>query len=289
MDQIIQAIADREVGGLPISIGTSFAIESACGILQDRDEQGNPIPTKPKPAPLNNVKELWINIRTLFRNLYGAIPKEVKELTLPKHLVMALHEEIQIINATVAKITGGSVEVVYYLCTYEGLPKKFPKSQIKEPKTDKQISQWGLEQNTVRVMLGSHPEIRRFNVDIEGNHPNAFILSHCAVDLLSRHNFRSLQLLESHTGKIKPHTQWNTKLSNGKELSNIPFNRLTLQVFGDGPVFFSPMPIKIRKALLEIADQYKWTSVTSKEKMLYGIKQMRDHFARQFFLDLLLE
>jgi hypothetical protein len=64
---------------------------------------------------------------------------------------------------------------------------------------------------------------------------------------------------------------------------------MTLQVFGDGPVFFSPMPIKIRKALLEVAEDYKWTAVTTKDKMIYGIKQMRDHFARDFFLDLLLE
>ena len=289
MDTVLKGITEREVGGLPISIGTSFAIESACGILQDRDEQGNPIPTAPKPAPILKVKELWINVRTLFRNLYGAIPKEVKELALPKHLIMALHEEIEIINATIAKITSGSVNVKYYVCSYEDIPRKFPKAQIKEAKTDKQIAYWHLEQNTMKVMLGNHPEIIQFNLELKGEHPDAFILSHCAVDLLSRYHFRSLQLLESHTGKIKAHTQWNSKLSNGKELTNIPFNRLTLQVFGDGPVFFSPMPIKIRKALLDIAEHYKWTAVTTKEKMAYGIKQERDPVARQFFLDLLLE
>lgn len=289
MDAILRGVTEREIGGLPLSIGTSFAIESACGILQDRDEEGNPIPTPPKPAPIKNVKELWVNTRTLFRNLFGAIPKETKEVVLPKYLVMALQEEMQVIDATIQKIAGDAVKVVYYMCTYEGLPKKFPKAQIKEPTTDKQKVYWALEQNTCRLLTNSHPEIRRFNVDIEGNHPDAFILSHCVVDLLSRHSFRSLQLLESHTGKIKPHTQWSSKLSNGKELTNIPFNRMTLQVFGDGPVFFSPMPIKVRKAILDIATQYKWTAVTTKDKMIYGIKQMHDHFSRQFFLDLLLE
>jgi hypothetical protein len=89
-----------------------------------------------------------------------------------------------------------------------------------------------------------------------------------------------LVLLESHTGKIKPRGQWYTKYLNGKDLVQIPFNEGFLQVFGDSETF-RPMDIRFRRAILEIAERYKWTAVSTLEKLNYGIDQLKNPYYKE--------
>src|SRR5690606_22392271 len=104
---------------------------------------------------------------------------------------------------------------------------------------------------------------------------DGLILTHFPVDLLNRYRFKTLKLLESHTGAIKPFNVWNTKLKDGQGLDVIPFDRMTLQMFGDN-AHFSPMHKKVRMTIYNLVVKNKWTYATTKDYVFYCIQQNRD-------------
>lgn len=261
-------IANREKGQFPVSIGTSLALEGAAGVLEDKEVS---------PAPLLRAQELWVNMRTLFRNLYGALDSELRLTVGPQHLVPAMLEELDHIREAVNTITGHRCKTTYYACSYASLPRKFPKALLRVPRTALQKTYHAIESETITQAIRlADEDIRQYDVDIGGSNARVFMLTHCPVDLLSARSFNELFLLESHTGAIKDRRQWHTKLTGGKDLVRIPFDRMTLQMFGDGGQHFMAMPIKIRKVILELAERYKWTQVTTKSKIIYSVRQCRD-------------
>lgn len=277
----LQDIDEREKGAFPVSIGTSLALEGACGIYPERPET---------PAPITQgVREIWINVRTLWRNLVGSLRTEVRDAVMPNMLYSALREELSIIEGVVSKASEGMVSVVYYHCEYTDLPRRFTKALLKYPKTEKQLVTQALEMNTIGMLMadaGSH-DIRRFKTDIVGKGPDSWMISHFPIDLLSKASFKSLKLLESHTGVLKGPSAWYTKLSNGKDLAHIPFCAFSLQVFGDGPTQFNQMPIAVREQVLAIADANAWTSVTTRDRITLCIKGVSDPTMRTLLLTLL--
>ena len=92
-----------------------------------------------------------------------------------------------------------------------------------------------------------------------------------AYDLLSKSNFSDLSLLESHTGQIKAHYQWNSKFYQGPseiELSNKPFMKKTLFIFGDRHLI-RPMDIRIRREINDISKQRN-----------YDLDLIKEHYVR---------
>lgn len=263
-------VAAREVGQLPVSIATAVALETLL-LSDNRNEWPD---------------ELWINIRTLFRNLMGAIDSDLKKRVLADHLVPTLVTEMQFIAEQIPASTEGKTKVVYYHCSYKDLTLKLPNALLRNANTDLQRQYLALENSTMDLLFKKSKTgeitFKEFKTDIDGKDAKAIIITHSPCDLLSAKTFSRLKLLESHTGAIKGKSEWNTKLTNGKELTRIPFNKFTLQVFGDNNTYLSAMPIKIRNAVLEIAEEYKWTPVTTMDKIKYGIDGMRDHFGREY-------
>ena len=245
MNFIQIAVDNREKGQVPISIGTSLALEAGFGVYPDRPE---------KPAPFARVKQLWINLRTIVRNLYACLPTDLKDTVLPDDLWRSALEELAIIESALTK-QASHVKVVYYVSDYVRLKQRFPNASIKEATTPKQIVQQKVEDVTLRLMLENNHQhnVSFFDFDIQGQFPASFIITHLPIDLLARYRFDRLELLESHTGKIKGPSAWHTKLTNGKELENIPFNSFTLQLFGDNGNMFSPQSISVRRSMLEDA------------------------------------
>ena len=280
MNTILAGIDAREKGGFPISIGTSLAIESACGVFPDRPVD---------PPPVLSVKEVWVNLRTLIRNLFGALPSDVREHVMPGDLVPAMLEDMSVIESTISKASTGLTRVVFYCCDYSTMPRIFPKAMLKVPKTEKQHVQKVLEDNTVKLLLTHSPphDLRLFRLEIAGQFPHSFIITHLPVDLLARYSFSKLELLESHTGAIKPYPQWHTKLTGGKDLNNIPFNRFSLQVFGDNGHQFTPLLPSIRKEVLRLAEQDNWSAITTDEKIRVSLRKIQDPVARTLLLALL--
>jgi hypothetical protein len=267
-------ISSREMGAIPVSIGTSLAIESALGILPDQETD--------KPF-VNDIDVVWINVRTLYRNLMGAIDKTIRETCFYQDLVEALSNEMQIIEGTFSHVTKGRVSVTFYICSYASVGRRFPYAIHKTPNTPLQKEAFTMEQHTVKALTESLPshDYREFDIDFDGVPQRTLLITHYPIDLLNRYKFKTLSLLETHTGAVKSPARWYTKLHDGRDLVNIPFDRMTMQIFGDN-VLFSPVPIKIRRAIIEIANKCKWNSTTTKDYIVKSIKDEHDPVLEAF-------
>jgi len=265
----MEAVSGREKGQIPISIGSSLALEGAFGILEDNHN--------PKPI-INTVDVVYVNLRTLIRNMVGAIDAETLHNVFPEDLAHALINEMTIVEQAVSSVSKGRVKTQVYLCNYRTLQKRFPHALLKVANTERQKLAAIREENTITELLdilNQNPSVKIMETDIDlGNDPRkVLIMTSYAVDLLQKYRFGSLTLLESHTGAVKPPVQWHTKLTNGKELTNIPFDRMTLQFFGDGSHLFSAFPIKARRALISIAEKNRWTPMTTKDYIIACVKK----------------
>lgn len=232
---------------------------------------------------------MWFNLKTLLRNLEGALPSDIKDRITPSHVVPALIEELTILESAISKGSQGQARAVFYNCDYSSLRHKFPKAALRVPSTPKQLAYAALEQNTIKALLNQElaQDIRTFRFELLGQFPESFIVTHLPVDLLSRYNFQSLQLLESHSGNIKAYPQWHTKLTGGKELTNIPFGRFSLQVFGDNSNQFAAAPRLVREEVLKLAQQHRWTSVTTEAKIRESLRSVTHALDRAALLSLL--
>lgn len=260
----LELISARELGQVPVSIGTSLALEGAFGILEDNPDN-NPV--------INRVDVLYVNLRTLIRNLVGAIPPGDIDEVYPEDLAVMLINEVSIIEQAVLQFTGGRVKTQVYLCNYRQMPKRFPFAILKAAKTSIQQLAAVREEHVVTEFLNLLPQnptvrIIETDMDLTPDPRKVLMLTSYAVDLLQRYRFSSLILLESHTGAAKSQAMWHTKLTNGKELSNIPFDQMTIQFFGDNGNLFTGFPIKYRRVLLSIAEKNRWNSLTTKDYII---------------------
>lgn len=271
-------ITQRAVGALPLSIATSLAIEAALGVHPDH-------PT-PK-APILTYGALWINIRTLFRNLIGALPTTVASQVGPKQCMDALAGEMDTI-AQVIKDRAPAVQVVFYVSNYEDVGRH-RHIAVRMDTTPRQKEYTALFDETMRLLL-KDPHAQPIVGFRDGLQPKdrdkTLILTNYAYDLLSAKRFGSLDLLESHTGIIKPPNQWYTKFYNGKELPMIPFTDYFLRIFGDAQTY-RPMDIKLRNAIVEVANKYKWSPLTTRDKVVYSLQQMPDRYQASIVRDLM--
>lgn len=274
-----QIFAEREVGQFPLSIATSLAIEGALGIMKEDDARG--VKQDSANPPIKEYQHLWVNLRTLFRNIHGSMKREAAD-SLD---VNALSEMLLIEATTLASVvharTQRRVSVFFYACTYKSLASFYPHANFKETLTDKQRIYAGFESSSVEALLKLPHEllnIETFNMTIspQGSFEHVAVMTHYPVDLLEMKGVRDIGLLESHTGVIKTKYQWYTKLKNGKELVRIPFDRMTLQLLGDSAGMFSAYPPAFRKKLLEIAEKHQWNQRTTRDRIMLTISLAKD-------------
>lgn len=251
-----QAAVDREMGVLPLSIGTALAFESLL--------EGN---------RLGDYDVVLVNIRTLIRNYYGSIKNKMAPYIDPQVAASIIIEEMNSIREQC-----GRVPVEFYSSNYIDLQRVLPGAEVKHPKTDKQYVAMQQEQATIMSIgeqnfLYLHSDETQFKFRHTGR---ALMFSHLPVDLFLRYDFSTLTLLESYTAKYKTRDEWYTKLTNGKELKRMPFNKFTLAMFGDNSVQISPQSIRLRRTLLAMSEVYGWTTITSMEKIKSDLDKWDD-------------
>ena len=264
-----EVLSNRAVGQFPLSIATSLAMESSIGILPEAPAVA---------AEIKNRDLIMVNVRTLLRNLLGSIPKEDKGRLENYTIAEAIVGEMRVIEQLAAEHSNGRCSVEYYHCTYSDVQLKFSRALLKIPVTPLQVAYLAMENDVLKYMkedFKTAPPIEQLTRNFKDHHVDALIITHYAIDLLQRYRFNSLSLLESHTGAIKAPLLWNTKLKDGKEFEILPFDRMTLQMFGDG-VIFAPMPIKIRQRLYSIAVKQGWTPASTKDWIIQGVTAHRD-------------
>lgn len=263
----IDILNGREKGQFPIAIATSLALEGAFGIHPDK-----PAPDVP---PMNECDELWINLRTLFRNLSGSVdPKEEFKIKASEY-ASVIEEEVKIIRNVVSDKTQGRVKTFFYACDYKSIEKLLPFAALKGTNTDKQKHYALMENNSIdefgKRVKDTELDFYHFDTRLRGHNKRSLMLTHYPLDLIYNLDFGEIILLESHTGNVKKKNMWYTKLTNGKELVNIPFNIVTLQLFGDNGGLFIAQPSAIRNEFIRIATKHKWHPLTTRERILVGL------------------
>lgn len=264
-----EIISNRALSNQPLSVATGIAIESALGQLEE---------AKDEKAPVLDRDLLLVNVSTLYRNLVGSIPTEKRGFLTPYTLAEALAGEMRGIESLIAEGSEGRCVTMFYQCSYKSLLRQFQNGLPKIDNTIIQKQAAALESATLGDLndsIVSKPPIDKHDVKFPYNEGKTLLLSHYPVDLLNRFCFSALSLLESHTGAIKPPQVWYTKLNNGQDLKIIPFDRMTMQMFGD-KVHFLPMHIKLRKKLYNIAVKNKWGPTTTKDMVIHSVTMNRD-------------
>ena len=272
------AFEDRDVGNIGVSIGTSLAIENSLGVLPE-----NPM----NEPPILKFNSLYINLSTMFRNLSASLTARDQKALIPEDAAGVLYAEMSMIEGFVNDVVGSKVNVVFYTNDVGDLSKRYPHAKVKKPTTQKQEIYQAIHDDTLRYLVGmfdSEVNYQAFNFKMQGK-GDVLLLTHVPFDLLSNYNFDRLVLLESHTGRLKPKSEWGSKL--GAKDATLPFNEFMLQVFGDGSTFLSPLPIKHRKALLEVASKDKWSPITTVPRMKVSITKIEDRDIRNDLLNII--
>lgn len=259
----------REIGEqIPVSIPTAIPIEEV--VLKEDGEKG----------------DIWINVRTLVRNCLNCLSTEEKISISPMDVAPVIMEEMQLISDWIHQASHNTRRVVYYVTEKRSFSRCFPHALPKGYKTAKQKHELQLTNETLLEVMGALGEqIKIFDIMLKGEERPVLIITHQSIDLLSEYSFPSLKLLESHTGKIKSKTYWNSKLS-GKNTDVMPFNALTLQVFGDGESF-AAFPRKLKMEVVNLATIAGWSPITSKTKIESDLNKLQDKVGMQMLRDML--
>lgn len=275
---ITDALATRTMSAFPLSIGTSIAFESIFEGMMSPYDTDRVIPDR---VDINKYKYFYINLETLVRNILGSVKKEVFLLSKPQDLSDVLFNEVQIINSIMSN-DGGKCIPVFYSSTYSKILNTNNKIiDIRKDNTDLQKTTTSKIDKTLDIFYKDYKNEGYLRIDsyprcIEVAH--GLILSHIAYDLLGYKTFYKLDLIESHTGKLKPRKLWYTKFYKMpvSDLSYIPFYKWSLVVFGDN-IMFHPMSSKIRLDVLEVAKRGHWTHATTADKVRQDLNAyMRD-------------
>lgn len=262
-------VSQREVGELGLSISTSVAIEKLIA------EESIP------------ERELWINVRTLFRNLHGAVESDYREALRAGDVLPTLTTEMRFIANNIK-----GLEVHFYVPTYADIAQRLPHAIPRPVNTPKQIAYLEIESATMGQLLTDpimdEVKVHKTKTLLHGPNPrvDAIMITHSPVDLLFT-NFGVIRLLESHTGVFKTKTQWHTKLTNGNLLPNMPFNTFTVQVFGDNNNLLKAMPSAVRTQVADAAEADRWTPVSTRDRIAASINKIKDHYGRSVLLKIL--
>lgn len=273
-------VASRSVSAFPLSIGTSLSMESISnsgGTPYDPDRQ------IPQHVEIRDYKEFWINLSTLFRNLYGAIPRADIQNVSARDCADALLQEMNIIESIIQNDSYSLTKTVFYICNYTTLKVRYPKANIRGYVTSLQQHFKKLHDQTIQLVLNEHnsqlSKLKIFDWElIPDERVDTLILTHSPHDLISSKHFKSLDLLESHTGKLKKKNLWYTKYYQGKELVMMPFNSTLLQALGDNEMFH-PLNISLRRDLIELAKKKNWTFATTHSKVKEDVKTLKNPYA----------
>ena len=237
----------RAIGALGMSVGTSLAFEASGGDF------------------VRTADTIMFNLRTLVRNAQQAYEKDDSQQSDTSQLVKDVESDLLLIGKWLEQNRKGRpINMVVYYPSYRGIGSKFKHAILWKPTTEKQKAYAKLIEDVCDDIALKHKAvIQKTDINLPEFKGRGVIMTHHVVDLTTTNSIGRLFLLESHTGAVKPYTQWYTKLTNGTELYYIPFNHLTIQIFGDKSTNFKSSSHGIKELVKRIAKENKWTSATS--------------------------
>lgn len=269
---MITSKPERILGAkVPISVGTAMIFES----------------------PTFDIRlwpnSLYVNLRTLYRNYIQSFPAAERVKLSEKELLQGYLDEVAEFERLVLEVSKGKVKPFFYYPTYESLSRLLPLSEKKEYNVDG----FDLVEQQMWQYVKKHGLMTPFNyteidTNLPPNHEPTLLLSSFVVDLLSAYKFPKLTLLESFTGKIKNRADWYTKINVNKGKSKptftVPFNKFTIQIFGDKSGALKGADLQLRSVVRKMAEQDHWSPVTSMDKIKYSISKLKDSKMKELLL-----
>lgn len=276
-------LAERVTGAYPLSIATSLAIEALAGTHPD-------LPTPPTP-PIQDYQVIWVNLRTLFRNLYNAVERDKQQMLKGDSWAESMMSEMEVFVDAI-RFLQSTVKVYFYVNNYPDLLRRYPHATFRTDNTPLQKHYTGMMVATLDHTMREAKKVMRepptfFQGDLNAPTPaRSLLMTHYAWDLTSANRLGETDLIESHTGRIKPPAQWYTKYFQGKDYPMIPFRRGFLPIFGDDTLF-KAFPKSSREAIVELAVKYNWSNVTSNDRLRFSLDQLQDKYLRSIILSML--
>ena len=257
----------RTTSGFPLSIATGMAMET---LFTPQQQVYDPGRVAPPRITVSSYQELWVNVLTLIRNAYNACDRALYGSITPHHMVEVITQEMDVIT-DLLKIEGKDFTTpVFFFNSYKSLIRRDDKVfKLREDKTPLQHQARFIYDKTRDLITRQDDKIEMFDLTLKSKiSKKALILTHIPADLLSHRQFDTLDMLESHTGKIKKKMEWNTKYHpcGEDDLGRLPFCRQLLTAFGDQSLIV-PIPVKARREILALAEKQRWTPATSVNKV----------------------
>ncbi len=259
-------------GAFPISVGTSLAIEK---LFSPIDYMAN----KPAAtADMKNYDAVYINISTLIRNAISATPPAVQASLNPDPVKQWVLADMQIIQEV---FNQSKIPVIFYTLSYASLSKNYPVGTQRIPKTHKQLFNKDLYDTVIGKVvdqiendhLSGMKDISLLqgdmSVSVKVDRP--LFLTSTPIDVLEIGHGKKFAIIQSYTGRIIGQYDMYTMFqvnSKHKERSyqRIPFNRLFIQLFGDGKTFHQAGGQLLTK-ILDCADKHEWSQQSTKSRI----------------------
>ncbi len=246
------------VGEYPISVGTSLAIERLI-----------------EPA-LHNA--LYININTLIRNALSSMPSEIQAGINPSPLAVWTLRDMQLIQSIFDQ---EKIPVRFYSLTQKSLSKKYSVGTLRVPKTVKQMATKDLFETVANAVVKQIKDDQKhgmkdislltgdMSVFVEYDRP--LFMTSTPIDIVEMGKGSKFGLLQSYTGKIVgAFDMFNFFQVNSKHkersYQRIPFNKLFIQIFGDGKTFHQS-GVVLLNTILDCADRNEWTQASTAERI----------------------
>ncbi|QAX96043.1 hypothetical protein [Vibrio phage vB_VmeM-Yong XC32] len=230
----------------------------------------------PKP------QDLWMNVRTLFRNFWGSWKNADRPPVV--HMFKDFLEELENIEGL---CTNQGIAPKFYHLSYRSLPNRYPHAALVEAKSENAKAYETAERIMMEVVfkqLGD--KLITSDIELPSVGTTAWMITSFPFDLLNRFKFSKLELLESHTGKIKPQAKWFSKLNKREDLQHFPFNLFTLQLFGDGSNHFKCPSQKAKNRVIDLGLEKKWHTSTTQTRMREHLGELVDADVRELCLKL---
>ena len=130
-------LANRTIGGFPLSIGTSLSFES---LFDPRLPVYDPEREIPNKVSIGDYDELWVNIGTLYRNIVTSVDRPTYESIKVPEIKEALESEIHVIESLLETEGQNKAQLVMYYAEHPELDQYELNKvvQLRHPTTDYQ-------------------------------------------------------------------------------------------------------------------------------------------------------
>lgn len=223
----------------------------------------------------------YINIRTLYRNYVASIRREDYDKIDDVQFTQDFLNEVAEVERIIKEVSNNQIRVLFYYPKLNHLKKVLPKTERKDYNPELfdlvEENMWDYVKHRQLFVPFHHVEIDEQLPP--ANEPILLLSSH-VVDLLQASKFPSMTLIESFTGKLKKRQDWYTKLRLSKSKEGItykvPFNKFTIQIFGDKSGLFKPADVRLRRCVAEMAQRDNWLSVSTYDRIKASINKITD-------------